>query len=256
MTVKLGILALLEAKAGAGDKLAAFLKATLEIAVAEEGTVTWYAFKISDTTYGILDSFETEDARNAHLNGQIPVALGRVEQAARQRPRHQAHRHPGRQVTVARVRAMPAGKRPHPRSAWVSPRPRPGWLEQAGPQDHSRTGGATRSATSGYRCSAWGAVDGNQLCADVLQLHRLKLGAGDAELSAPAGRPPRAPPGAAFRTAGPQPAPAAPRVLRAVHGRWSLPPLAAPATWIPPARRPCCGIQSESLRNNEWPEWQ
>ena len=78
MTVRLGILALLEAKAGAGDKLAAFLKAGREIAVAEEGTVTWYAFKISDTTYGILDSFETEDARNAHLNGQIPVALGQV----------------------------------------------------------------------------------------------------------------------------------------------------------------------------------
>jgi hypothetical protein len=78
MTVRLGILALLEAKDGAGDKLAAFLEAGREIAVAEEGTVTWYAFKISDTTYGILDTFETEDARNAHLSGQIPVALGQV----------------------------------------------------------------------------------------------------------------------------------------------------------------------------------
>jgi quinol monooxygenase YgiN len=78
MTVRLGILALLEAKAGAGDKLASFLEAGREIAVAEEGTVTWYAFKISDTAYGILDTFETEDARNAHLNGQIPVALGQV----------------------------------------------------------------------------------------------------------------------------------------------------------------------------------
>ena len=78
MTVRLGILALLEAREGAGGKLAAFLEAGREIAVAEEGTVTWYAFKISDTTYGILDTFETEDARNAHLNGQIPVALNQV----------------------------------------------------------------------------------------------------------------------------------------------------------------------------------
>ena len=78
MTVRLGILALLEARDGAGDKLAAFLEAGREIAVGEEGTVTWYAFKISDTTYGILDTFETEDARNAHLNGQVPVALGQV----------------------------------------------------------------------------------------------------------------------------------------------------------------------------------
>jgi hypothetical protein len=78
VTVRLGILALLEARDGAGDKLAAFLQAGRDIAVAEEGTITWYAFKISDTTYGILDTFETEDARNAHLNGQIPVALGQV----------------------------------------------------------------------------------------------------------------------------------------------------------------------------------
>ena len=78
MTVKLGILALLEAKDGAGDKLAAFLEAGREIAVAEEGTVTWYAFKISETSYGILDTFETEDARQAHINGEIPKALAQV----------------------------------------------------------------------------------------------------------------------------------------------------------------------------------
>lgn len=78
MTIKLGILALLEARVGQGDQLAAFLKAGREIAVAEQGTVTWYAFKISDTSYGILDTFETEDARAAHLSGQIPAALGQV----------------------------------------------------------------------------------------------------------------------------------------------------------------------------------
>jgi hypothetical protein len=75
MTVTLGILALLEAKAGKGDELAAFLKAGRDLAVAEEGTVTWYAFKISDTSYGIFDTFATDDARTAHINGQIPAAL-------------------------------------------------------------------------------------------------------------------------------------------------------------------------------------
>jgi quinol monooxygenase YgiN len=78
MTVTLGILALLEAKAGKGDELAAFLKAGRELAVAEEGTVTWYAFKISDTSYGIFDTFATGDARTAHINGQIPAALAEV----------------------------------------------------------------------------------------------------------------------------------------------------------------------------------
>ena len=78
MAVTLGILALLEAKAGKGDELAAFLKAGRDLAVAEEGTVTWYAFKISDTSYGIFDTFATSDARTAHINGQIPAALAEV----------------------------------------------------------------------------------------------------------------------------------------------------------------------------------
>jgi quinol monooxygenase YgiN len=78
MTVTLGILALLEAKAGKGEQLAAFLKAGRDLAVAEEGTITWYAFKISDTSYGIFDTFATGDARTAHINGQIPAALAQV----------------------------------------------------------------------------------------------------------------------------------------------------------------------------------
>lgn len=78
MAVKLGVLAFLEAKPGRGNDLAAFLEAGRDLAAAEDGTVTWYAFKVSDTTYGIFDTFETEDARQAHLNGEIPTALGQV----------------------------------------------------------------------------------------------------------------------------------------------------------------------------------
>ncbi|MEO8888348.1 MAG: antibiotic biosynthesis monooxygenase [Jatrophihabitantaceae bacterium] len=78
MTVRLGILALLEAKPDKGADLAAFLESGRVIVVAEEGTVTWYAFKISETTYGIFDTFETDDALQAHLGGQIPQALGQV----------------------------------------------------------------------------------------------------------------------------------------------------------------------------------
>ena len=78
MTVDRGLLALLEAKPGKGDQLAAFLEQGRALAAEEEGTVTWYAFKLSDTTYGIFDTFEGEDGRQAHLNGQIPAALGQV----------------------------------------------------------------------------------------------------------------------------------------------------------------------------------
>jgi quinol monooxygenase YgiN len=72
------VLARLEAKPGKAADLAAFLESGREIAVAEQGTVTWYAFKIDETTYGIFDTFETEAARDAHLGGQIPAALGQV----------------------------------------------------------------------------------------------------------------------------------------------------------------------------------
>src|SRR5919106_2427686 len=78
MTVKFRLLALLEAKPDKGADLAAFLVAGRELALQEEGTVTWYAFRIGYTTFGIFDTFETEDARRAHLNGQIPEALAQV----------------------------------------------------------------------------------------------------------------------------------------------------------------------------------
>ena len=77
-TVTLGILATLEAKPGKGEELAAFLQSGRALAAAEPGTVTWYAFKLGDTTYGIFDTFETEDARQAHIDGEIPRALGQV----------------------------------------------------------------------------------------------------------------------------------------------------------------------------------
>ena len=78
MTVDRGLLALLEAKPGKGEDLAAFLEQGRALAAEETGTVTWYAFRLSDTTYGIFDTFEDEDGRQAHLNGQIPAALGQV----------------------------------------------------------------------------------------------------------------------------------------------------------------------------------
>jgi len=78
MNTKLGILALLEARPGKSEELAAFLEQGRELALAEEGTVTWYAFKVDETTYGIFDSFANEAGRQAHLEGEIPRALAQV----------------------------------------------------------------------------------------------------------------------------------------------------------------------------------
>jgi quinol monooxygenase YgiN len=78
MAVTFGVLALLEAKPEKGADLAAFLESGRTIAASEQGTVTWYAFKLEGSTYGIFDTFESEDARNAHLAGEIPRALARI----------------------------------------------------------------------------------------------------------------------------------------------------------------------------------
>ena len=75
MSVRFGVLALLEAKPDKGGDLGRFLEEGRALAVAEPGTVTWYAFKVGETTYGIFDTFEDEDGREAHLNGEIPKAL-------------------------------------------------------------------------------------------------------------------------------------------------------------------------------------
>ena len=78
MSVRYGILATLEAKPEGGEEIAALLTKGREMAVAGDGTVTWYAFKLSDTTYGIFDTFDDEAGRQAHLDGEIPAALGTV----------------------------------------------------------------------------------------------------------------------------------------------------------------------------------
>jgi quinol monooxygenase YgiN len=78
MTVRLGLLATLEAQQGKGEELAAFLQDGLALAQAEKLTINWYAFRLSETTFGIFDTFEGEEGRQAHLGGEIAAALGKV----------------------------------------------------------------------------------------------------------------------------------------------------------------------------------
>jgi quinol monooxygenase YgiN len=75
MTVRLGFLVMLEAKEGKGPELSDFLRSGRDLALAEAGTVTWYAFRVDETHYAIFDTFETEDGRTAHINGPIAQAL-------------------------------------------------------------------------------------------------------------------------------------------------------------------------------------
>ena len=78
MELTLGVLALLEAKPDKAAEVKEFLIGGKAVVDQEPGTRTWYAFQIDDTHFGIFDTFADEDARQAHLNGAIPQALGEV----------------------------------------------------------------------------------------------------------------------------------------------------------------------------------
>lgn len=73
--VSVAILATLQAKPDKVTELSDMLKNALELAQAEEQTISWYALQIGETTFGIFDTFEDEAGRQAHLNGQIAAAL-------------------------------------------------------------------------------------------------------------------------------------------------------------------------------------
>lgn len=72
---KLGLLATLKAKSGKEEEVAAFIKGAVDLARQENKTLTWYSFKIDKNTFGIFDTFENEEGREAHLNGEIAKAL-------------------------------------------------------------------------------------------------------------------------------------------------------------------------------------
>jgi quinol monooxygenase YgiN len=75
MALRFGVLALVEAKPGNENDVAKFLDGARNIAVNEPDTRTWYAFRVNDNTFGIFDTFETEEGRQAHLGGAIPAML-------------------------------------------------------------------------------------------------------------------------------------------------------------------------------------
>ena len=72
---KFALLARVEAKPGKENEVLNFLKSALPLAEAEPDTIRWYALKIGPSTFGIFDTFETEDGREAHLSGKIAEAL-------------------------------------------------------------------------------------------------------------------------------------------------------------------------------------
>jgi quinol monooxygenase YgiN len=72
---KFALLARVEAKPGKEEAVLNFLKSALPLAEAEPDTVRWYALQLGPSTFGIFDTFEGEEGREAHLSGEIAKAL-------------------------------------------------------------------------------------------------------------------------------------------------------------------------------------
>lgn len=75
MSTPYAFVARIEAKPEKAGAVSELLAGALPLAQAEQGTVAWYAMRTSETTFWIVDTFETEDARRAHINGDIAAAL-------------------------------------------------------------------------------------------------------------------------------------------------------------------------------------
>jgi quinol monooxygenase YgiN len=72
---KFALLALMQAKVGKEKDVEDFLKSAQPMAARENGTTRWYAVKLGPQKFGIFDTFQNEQGRDAHLTGQIAKAL-------------------------------------------------------------------------------------------------------------------------------------------------------------------------------------
>lgn len=72
---KLAILLNIEAKSGKEAEVEALLGEAAELARAEDGTRSWYAFRSGPSTFGIFDTFDDAAARDAHLGGRVLALL-------------------------------------------------------------------------------------------------------------------------------------------------------------------------------------
>ena len=72
---RVGILVTLQARSGKEIKVEEFLKSARPLVEAEVGTTAWFAFRLGPATFGIFDTFNDEQGRSAHVNGEVAKAL-------------------------------------------------------------------------------------------------------------------------------------------------------------------------------------
>lgn len=73
--VKHALFVKLDAKPDKEREVEDFLKSGLAIVAQEPATISWYALKLSPSTFAIFDTFVDESGRQAHLAGRVAEAL-------------------------------------------------------------------------------------------------------------------------------------------------------------------------------------
>lgn len=71
----IGLLVTLKAKPGKEQDVKDFLLSGLALVNKEPQTVSWFAFQIDERTFGIYDTFEVGEDRQAHLTGEVAKGL-------------------------------------------------------------------------------------------------------------------------------------------------------------------------------------
>ena len=99
---KYAIWVMLKAKPGKEEDVEAFLKQGAAMSLEEPKTVNWYGVKIAPGMYGVFDTFDDEEGRDAHLSGEIAKALmaNAPDLFASQRTANRENGNPRRQVTA------------------------------------------------------------------------------------------------------------------------------------------------------------
>ncbi|MGE0219736.1 MULTISPECIES: putative quinol monooxygenase [Mycolicibacterium] len=69
------LLVRLEAKPGKEQAVEEFLVSALPLVQREPDTKPWFAVRFGPSTFGIIDAFPDEAAREAHLEGAVGKAL-------------------------------------------------------------------------------------------------------------------------------------------------------------------------------------
>lgn len=73
--VTTGLMVRLEAATGKEEELVSFLVDALPLVEDELETVAWFAIRMGDSTFAIVDFFPDEAGRQAHLEGPVAAAL-------------------------------------------------------------------------------------------------------------------------------------------------------------------------------------